>query len=460
MAYFIKRYTGLLHGLKDNQLSYEQKSLLHLLEDTNEHIFVTGKAGSGKSTVLREFNKTTKKRVVVAAPTGVAALNANGQTIHSLFRLSMNLELSFSRIDKVTRNLLGNIDVLIIDEISMVRVDLMDAIDKSLKKIRNSELPFGGVKLIMFGDMYQLPPIVSDSKQLTYLNEACGGIYFFNAMVWRSTKLRIYELNEVFRQSDDKFRNILNEIRIGKVSAKSLNILNSRFELKLPKEDIITLASTNSVVNRLNEDKLKALTTKEYLYKAKNDWFRKDKKLNNYDLRLKVGAQVMFTRNDSLSRYVNGTIGVVTTLRKRRIRVRVGNKVYEVARVNWPKIEYVYNSKWKAVEEKTINLYAQYPLRLAWAVTIHKSQGQTYKTCAVDLKHGVFTSGQAYVALSRCESLNGLYLLSPIMQSDISVDPKIINFMSKSKKVADLNLGSNLNKQSIKGLKLRLFKFK
>jgi ATP-dependent DNA helicase PIF1 len=445
-----------LNHNSQTRLSEEQEQLISLLENINQHVFVTGKAGSGKSTLLKEFKKRTKKRVVITAPTGIAALNANGQTIHSLFRFGTDLELSNRQLDRPAKQVLIHLDVLVIDEVSMVRADLMDKIDKRLRQVRGSSLPFAGVRLIMFGDLYQLPPIISDDKIRLYLNYNYGGIHFFNARVWQQTNIKAYVLNTIFRQTDDGFKTILNEIRQGKVGTKSLETLNRRVRFKPSENIVITLAATNKAVNEINEDKLKLLTTREYLYKPKTN-HSKEKFIEN-DLRLKVGAQVMFTKNDSLGHWVNGSLAQVSTLRRNRIRVKIHNKTYDVGRVNFSKTEYSYNTKNNKIEEKTRSEFKQFPLKLAWAVTIHKSQGQTYSSCAIDLKNGVFTSGQTYVALSRVQSLEGLYLLSPIMQSDISVDDKVVEFMSHVDIISDADRSSNFLEQRIKRFKLRIFK--
>jgi ATP-dependent DNA helicase PIF1 len=408
------------------QLSPSQEKLLQILDRRESHVFVTGKAGSGKSTVLQEYKRRSKKQVVVVAPTGIAALNVHGQTIHSLFKFGLGLKLDSPKLTKDTSNLLANIDVLIIDEVSMVRADVIDAIDRRLRQAKKNNLAFGGVKLILFGDLYQLPPVINDAKISNYLYEQYGGKYFFNAVVWQKTRLQIYELDSVFRQTDEKFKAVLNEIREGVASQQSLDLLNSRIRpLSNIPSNVITLSSTNKLVNEINQSRLSELKGKERVYKVKN----------GNSLRLKVGAQVMLTKNDPSGAWVNGSLGVVKKLRRRRIFVRINNRTIKVPKVSWTQVDYRYNASSGEIEERETTAHKQYPLKLAWAVTIHKSQGQTYDRCIVDLKHGAFAHGQAYVALSRCKSLDGLILLSPIMNSDISVDPAIKNFMKRARKI-------------------------
>ena len=407
-------------------LSPDQQQLLNLIESRHQHMFITGKAGSGKSTVLRQFRNSTKKKIVVVAPTAIAALNVEGQTIHSLFKFTFDVPPDNSNIDQASVMLLRNLDVLIIDEISMVRADLIDAIDRRLRSIRNSKLAFGGVQVVMFGDLYQLPPVVESHQLRRYLNYKYGGIYFFNAKVWRKTTLHLYELEQVFRQTDNDFIEILNQIREGNISPKLLAKLNQRV-VKVPKnKPLIILAPTNKLVNEINLKQLAKLTTKSYIYKAKP-------RNSSEDLTLKVGAQVMMTKNDSQQRWVNGSLGEIKKLSKHSVKVKINQQVYKVNKQTWAKVDYLYNPKNQQIKKTRTGYLKQYPIKLAWAVTIHKSQGQTFDNCLINLKDGVFSAGQAYVALSRCKSLEGLYLGSVVMPSDINVDPKISQFMKSLK---------------------------
>jgi ATP-dependent exoDNAse (exonuclease V) alpha subunit len=418
-------------------LSDEQTVLFKRIENSHDHIFVTGKAGSGKSYLLQYLQVNTRKRLITLAPTGIAALNVGGQTIHSLFKIKPGLNLpADDHLNYKTLTLLKQIDTLLIDEVSMVRADLMDAVDQRLRSARGCQAPFGGVQVILFGDLYQLPPIINSQSLGKFLRENNGGYYFFNARVWGRTSLKIYELNNVFRQQDDTFKFILNQIRLGQINEQVLRRLNLRALVKPPDEGIVTLASTNKLVNEINHQKLAELSTKEYVYQAETTGHATAKDyLAQTSLRLKVGAQIIMTHNDPKKRWVNGSLGRVVDLSTGHIQVKINGSIYSVPKQTWPKLEYRYDPGSKQIETKLVGQISQYPIRLAWAMTIHKSQGQTYQSCAIDLKEGVFTHGQAYVALSRCRSLAGLYLLSPIMSSDISVDKQVTKFMQQAKEI-------------------------
>jgi ATP-dependent DNA helicase PIF1 len=420
-------------------LSREQRALFEVIEKTTGHVFVTGKAGTGKSLLLRYLKSNSSKRLICLAPTGIAALNIGGQTIHSIF---CTPKLSVGLSDEVLATL-KHLDTLIIDEISMVRSDLMDTIDKTLRTVRSSNVAFGGVQLIMFGDLYQLPPIVADAELKKYFKERYGGFFFFNSRVWTRTELQVYELNHVFRQQADNFRHILNQIRIGKVDAEVLHQLNQRALAKLPEEGVITLAATNKLVDEINSQKLSYLDKPVYVYPASiGGNIKTNEYLAEKNLKLKVGAQVMMIKNDKDKRWVNGSLGLVTALSKTEVIVRINNVSYSIEPSTWTKIRYKYDEESRKISEEQVSSITQYPLRLAWAITIHKSQGQSYTKCAVDLKDGVFTHGQAYVALSRCKSLDGLYLLTPILSQDIQVMPEVINFMKGIKPINTSSLAN------------------
>lgn len=422
-----------LVDLSKPKLSPDQKKLFSYLESTNANVFITGKAGTGKSVLLQYFKSHSKKAVVVAAPTGVAALNVGGQTIHSLFKIKPG----FIRPDDIqlgfkVKELFEKVDTVVIDEISMVRVDLMDAINIILQKARGNRLPFGGVQMILFGDLFQLPPVVEDPELYRYFIASYGGYYFFNADVWTTTELECYELRTIFRQKDEYFKNILNSIRSGDISSEHLELLNDRCNLAPPPSDTIILATTNHTVNFINQTRLEQLSVPNFEFPAsivgdlEPSSFPTDEKL-----KLKIGAQVMFIKNDRDKRWVNGTLGRVKKLSSQEITVDVAGTSHIVNQETWNKIRYVYNPETRNLEENIVSSFIQYPLKLAWALTIHKSQGQTYKRVIVDIGSGAFAHGQTYVALSRCESLEGLYLKRPINYTDIQVDPQIINFMSK-----------------------------
>lgn len=438
-------------------LSAEQEALFRLIEDTREHVFVTGRAGTGKSTLLQHLAWNTSKQIAVCAPTGVAALNVEGQTIHSLFRLPIGL-IADGEIEQndATRKILNAIDTLVIDEVSMVNADLMDAMDRSLRQARGRRgEAFGGVQVVMFGDPYQLAPVPPRGDEQRYVNDHYRSFWFFDAHVWsgedpgadglldlgrHGAELHVRELVEIHRQSDDGFKAMLNAVRYGRVTADIAGVLN-RTGARVPPEDadepIITLATRNDIVNRINARHLAALTGREQTAVAEinGDFGRGEA---NYpadaELKLKIGAQVMFLRNDTQAfpeppRYVNGTIGTVTAISGDSVRVDVDGDEFDVEPVVWERYRYVYDPGSKKLNREIVAEFTQFPLRLAWAVTIHKSQGKTYDRAIIDLGSGAFAPGQTYVALSRLTSLDGLYLSRPLRPSDIRVDPDVRRFM-------------------------------
>jgi hypothetical protein len=415
-------------------LSREQQSLFEKLEKTTSHIFVTGKAGTGKSLLLQYFRQNTSKRNAVVAPTGVAALNVEGQTIHSFFKIAPAfVPKSNIPLDSKTAELLRNIDTLVIDEISMVRADLMDGIDFLLRKARSNKSPFGGVQIVMFGDLHQLPPVVSDRELQQYFLENHGGYYFFHADAWRSVPMEIYELRTIFRQKDQKFKEILNAIRNGKAGSELLTVLNARCGHTAPLEGAVTLVTTNKSAFDINHRRLAGLAGKAYEFKAEITGNLEPSAYPTEEvLTLKKGAQVMLLKNDTQKRWVNGTLGVIHSVSEEEIKVDIDGEVHKVDKNVWNKIRYFYNKESGQVEEEVVSAFIQFPLRLAWAITVHKSQGQTYQSAVVDMGWGAFAHGQTYVALSRCASLDGLYLKRQITPRDVMVDPAVVDFMSKA----------------------------
>lgn len=417
------------------KLSSEQEKIFNLLETTNDHYYITGKAGTGKSVLLQYFVENSGKRVVVVAPTGVAALNIGGQTIHSFFKMPFDITFEDLKVDYKLREILRNIDTVVIDEVSMVRVDLMEAISLKLQLARKNDEPFGGVQMVMFGDLYQLPPVVTDGQLDRYFKHNFGGYYFFNAPAIKKAAFHIYELGTIFRQKDAEFKDVLNAIRHGSFKESQLEILNSRHKAEKPDTGFITLAGHNSTVSSINHKRLAELPGEEKTYEAQiwgnitESSFPTEKKL-----RLKVGAQVMMLKNDTEKprRWVNGTLGIVTKLNNDLVRVNIDGVEHTVTPTSWDKIQYDYNPDERRLDKTVVSSFKQLPIRLAWAITIHKSQGQTYQSVAVDLSDGAFAHGQTYVALSRCVSLDGLYLDSPIRREDIIVDPDIVDFMKKA----------------------------
>jgi hypothetical protein len=416
----------------DITLSSEQKALLAVMEGTKQHLFITGRAGAGKSVLLRHFRDNTEKRVVVAAPTGIAALNVKGQTIHSLFRVPPQLHRKGTLApNSRIRTLLKRIDTLVIDEISMVRADLLDAVDERLREAHKNDLPFGGIQVIMFGDVYQLPPVV-DEGLAQYFEAVHGGHFFFNALVWRQAEFKIYELTQVFRQKDPTFRDILNAVRDGTVVSDQIEQLNARYGASVPLEGTVTLAPTNALVTEINQKKLDQLEGETRQYKASvTGQMKKSVFPTEEILQLKKGAQIVMLKNDSDRRWVNGTVGKIEELFDDHIDVSVNGVVYTIERETWEETAYTYDLETQKIEMEVTSSFTQYPIRLAWALTIHKSQGQTYESVELDLTTTTFAAGQMYVALSRCTSLEGLYLKMPVKQRDIIVDAKVAAFMAR-----------------------------
>ncbi|GAA0426072.1 ATP-dependent DNA helicase [Leifsonia naganoensis] len=422
-------------------LSPEQQAVFELIEHTREHVFVTGRAGTGKSTLLNHLSWNTEKSIVIAAPTGVAALNVGGQTIHSLFRLPIGV-IADHDIEQTAelRKLLNTIDTLVIDEVSMVNADLMDAVDRSLRQARQRPAePFGGVQVVLFGDPYQLAPVPGDQEERAYFSDTYRSMWFFDAKVWREADLRIVELLQVHRQHESDFRYMLNAVRHGQVTKEIADRLNEVGARPAPDDGTITLATRNDTVNRINAQALERLPGRALTAKAE---ISGDFGGRNYpaeeSLELKVGAQVMFLRNDvgqgDGPRWVNGTIGTVTRIDS-TVYVDVDGEIHEVEPTIWEKFRYSYSPETKKLTKDVVAEFTQFPLRLAWAVTIHKSQGKTYDAAIVDLGTRAFTSGQTYVALSRITTLDGLYLTRPLRPSDITVDPDVERFMSDARPV-------------------------
>lgn len=417
-------------------LTDEQAEVFRLIESTRNHIFVTGKAGTGKSTLLDHLNWNTDKQLVICAPTGVAALNVGGQTIHSLFRIPTGVIADHDiDLNDNVRKMLNALDMVVIDEVSMVNADLMDAIDRVLRQARQRNEPFGGAQMVMFGDPYQLPPIEPrDPGEQAYFAATYASMWFFDAKVWRDVELQVVELSEVHRQSDPHFTAMLNAVRHGQVTAEIAEELNSVGARRpLPEHGIITLATRNDMVRRTNERELAKLPGEGYVAEADafGEW---GNALPAEELlELKVGAQVMFLRNDvaggsSGPRWVNGSIGEVVELGK-RVVVSLAGEEYEVEPTAWERYRYHFDPESKTLDRELVAEFTQLPLRLAWAVTIHKSQGASFDQAIVDLGAGAFANGQTYVALSRLTSLDGLYLSRPLRPSDVRVDPVVAEFM-------------------------------
>lgn len=420
------------------------------VQNTNRNIFLTGKAGTGKTTFLHQLKKSCPKRMVVVAPTGVAAINAGGSTIHSFFQLPFgpyipnqaeknNQNRKMNR-DKI--NLIKSLDLLVIDEISMVRADTLDSIDEVLRRYRDRTKPFGGVQLLMIGDLHQLSPVVKDDEW-ALLKDFYSNIYFFNSNALKQTFPINIELKHIYRQSDDFFIGILNAVRENKIDADTLAQLNSRYIPNFnPHEDegYITLSSHNSSANQINEVKLSKLKSKSYTFKAEvNGDFPEYSYPNAFELTLKIGAQVMFVKND-VSReklYFNGKIGTITKIKDETIFVKCPGDYQEltVNKSEWQNFKYELNPNTKEIEENIIGTFSQYPLKLAWAITIHKSQGLTFDKAIIDA-NAAFAHGQVYVALSRCKTFEGLVLHSPISFNSVKTDGTVAHYTKNAEENA------------------------
>ena len=418
-----------------------QELAYHYVQHTNRCIFLTGKAGTGKTTFLRRLKQECPKQMAVVAPTGVAAINAEGVTIHSLFQLPPQLFLPtyearrqlFSEMQMRAnkQRVLRNLELLVIDEVSMVRADLLDTIDAVLRHFKHRPtIPFGGVQLLVIGDLFQLSPVVRE-EEWRLLQPFYDGPYFFQARVFRELKPVYIEFEHVYRQTNVEFLSILNEVRNNALTPQSFAVLNGRVQKFSGSGEAITLSTHNSKVDAINQREMDALKGKEYTYKATiTDTFPESMYPIDEQLTLKVGARVMFIKNDSSTDklYYNGKLGVVTSLSKQAIHVRCddGTEV-NVHNEVWENIRYNADSGSDQVQTEIIGTFTHYPLRLAWAITIHKAQGLTFDQLIIDAEDA-FAAGQVYVALSRCRSLEGLTLLTPIPTRALTNAREVLQF--------------------------------
>lgn len=460
--------------MSNNNTNPQIELAFDYVQNTNKNIFLTGKAGTGKTTFLQRVRAECFKRCVVVAPTGVAAINAKGMTIHSCFQLPFGpfipgntTELNQRRFTKKKINLIRSIDLLIIDEISMVRADMLDAIDAVLRRFRNRNKPFGGVQLLMVGDLHQLPPVVKN-HDWQILKEAYDTSYFFGSKALQLSNPITIELKHIYRQADNVFIDLLNSVRNNKINQTVLDTLNSRYIPNFePSEDegYITLSSHNATAQAINEEKLKTLTSRSRKFLAEvADNFPEHAYPTELNLEFKIGAQVMFIKNDTSfgeRRYYNGKIGKIVGYEDEIIIVKCPDEAQNiwVEIAEWQNIKYTLNEKTKEVKEEIIGTFRQFPLKLAWAITIHKSQGLTFERAIIDAA-AAFAHGQVYVALSRCRSFEGIVLRSPIGYNGVKTDVVVKDYSAYSAQNApdqtDLALAKKEYEQN---LMLELFDF-
>ena len=445
-----------IDGIHLDQDNKEFNYALQYALESNRNIYLTGKAGSGKTTFLKYLRKVSSKKMVVLAPTGVAAVNAGGQTIHSFFKIAPSIYVPGDKRlrtyapegdpDRSTiyqhfryrddhRQIINSLELMVIDEVSMVRADLLDVVDTLLRVYRKNSQPFGGVQVILIGDTFQLPPVVKgEDKNLLY--QFYDSEFFFSARVIKKDMPFYIELKKIYRQNEQDFIDLLNRVRVNRLIPNDYRLLNSRLDPSFnpdEKDGFIILATTNEVVNNVNEQKLADLKARLQVYTAeiKGD-FPIGIRPTETELRIKDGAQVMFLRNDASKGIYNGKIGTVVSAEEDKIFVEFEGEHGQKNRVCveqdvWRNVSYRWNEESKCVEEEIIGEFKQYPLRLAWAITVHKSQGLTFEKVIADVGYS-FASGQVYVALSRCTSLNGLVLTSPITPRSIKTDRRVIQF--------------------------------
>lgn len=441
----------------------EQQKAFDLVAKTNTCLFITGKAGTGKTTFIKRIQEEINKNFLVLAPTGIAAIAVGGQTMHSFFGFPMqtigpHTEISLSN-EKY--QILKETDTIIVDEASMVRSDMVDGMDRCLRMVFKTNMPFGGKQIIFVGDLFQLPPVVKEgSADAEMLHDLYGaGLpFFYKAFVLKRMNLPKIEFQKVYRQSDEDFLNILNKMRNGEVTNEDLAVLNEHVKKEADSDDYsVTLTSFNYMAEKINDEKLNAIEEEEFCYQAEiHDDFKKNDAPVPEFLKLKVGAQVIFCRNYPQAGYMNGTIGRVSKLDEEHIFVTLENGVeINVSKVDWENLQSKYNSQTHKMESEVVGSFTQFPLKLAWAITIHKSQGMTFEKMHFDLSRGTFQAGQAYVAISRLRSLNGLTLSNPIRPHHVTQNQEVRVFANSFNDIDMINDELETGKAIYKYLKAK-----
>lgn len=435
------------------ELNEQFEEALSRLNQTSRSLFITGKAGTGKSTLLQHFQETTHKKTVVLAPTGVSALNVGGQTIHSFFDFHQSItpeKVQQLKASKALLDILLNLDVIVIDEISMVRADMMDCIDEALRKFLETSEPFGGIQMVFIGDLHQLPPVVVGDEEKERFRTEYSSPYFFDAKVFQDNGFEYIELTKIYRQKENSFVDLLNKVRRNKISANDLHLLNSRV-IEDPEDfhnqdhSYITLTTTNKAADQINKLRLERLPGISEIYHAEfSGEFENRSHPTLAELELKEGAQIMMLNNDTGGRWVNGSIGKIMKIGfdelaeddVLHVQLEGSTRTVKVEPHTWELNHYNWNKKTDEIEKTTVGSFRQYPVRLAWAVTIHKSQGKTFDKVVVDIGNGAFAHGQVYVALSRCKSLDGLLLQRPIQNRHIWGNRRIEMFHLRLEELA------------------------
>jgi ATP-dependent exoDNAse (exonuclease V) alpha subunit len=422
------------------ELTPEAQAALQRFEHTQQHVFLTGRAGTGKSTLLQHFRSTTQKRIVVLAPTGVAAVHVQGQTIHSFFRFGPGITPDKARRRTRNAQLYRHLQTIVIDEISMVRADLLDCIDQFLRANGpRASKPFGGVQMIFIGDLYQLPPVVLPEETALFTTYYTSP-FFFDAKVFEKVSCDVIQLTKVYRQDDATFISLLDAVRTDTLQPQQLAILNSRYRADLSgldRDQYVGLVTTNAMAERINAHYLARLRQPPSTFRGRIEGtFQRSQLPTDDTLTLKTGARIMMLNNDPRGHWVNGTLGHIDRIDKRHDTTAVHVKLENgytgrILPYTWEAIRFVFDDRTQRITSEVVGSFTQYPVRLAWGTTIHKAQGKTFDHVVIDFGRGTFAPGQAYVALSRCRSLDGLILRRPIQPEHVLIDHRVMAFLER-----------------------------